>query len=116
MAAALMGERDAVKLLIDKGADVNAQDTMGWTALILAADKGNLEIVRLLIEKGADVNAQENTCLDRLSAFLVSIARTLKDGDPSHLVRGPGRTALEIAQENGHKEIVEYLKVHGAKK
>jgi ankyrin repeat protein len=111
--ATLMGNPEIVRFLIDKGADVNAQTSQGLTALMMAADQGNLEIVKFLIEKGADVNAKKNTYYG-LSAFLVSIARTLQDRDLSHLV-GPGRTALERAQERGHKEIVEYLKAHGAK-
>jgi ankyrin repeat protein len=52
---------EMVKALIDKGADVNAKDKDGQTALMLAAGGGYTEIVKALIEKGADVNAKNNT-------------------------------------------------------
>lgn len=71
MWAAKIGDFDIVKLLIEKGADVNIQDKNGQTALTLALSKGigiiqkrfienedYLEIARLLIEKGADINAK----------------------------------------------------------
>jgi len=45
-------------LLIDKGADVNAKDITGETALMVAAERGHTEIVKLLIGRGADVNAR----------------------------------------------------------
>ena len=51
---------EVIKLLIDKGADVNAKDNYGRTALMAAASKGSYEAVKLLIEKGADVNAKDN--------------------------------------------------------
>ena len=48
-----------VKLLIDNGADVTAQDETHSTPLHLAAFSGSVEAVRLLIECGADVTAQD---------------------------------------------------------
>ena len=59
MHAAWFGHIDVMRILIDKGADVNAKNKNGATALILAADKGNAEIVSFLIDKGADVNAKD---------------------------------------------------------
>ena len=47
-----------MKLVIEKGADVNLQIKSGCTALILAADRGYETVIKLLIEKGADVNHQ----------------------------------------------------------
>ena len=49
---------EAIKLLIEKGADLNAIDKYGYTALIWACRNNNIEIVKLLIEKGADINAK----------------------------------------------------------
>jgi len=47
-----------VELLLKKGANVNAKDKYGGTALMYAAVKGHKEVVELLIENGADVNAK----------------------------------------------------------
>jgi ankyrin repeat protein len=47
---------DAVKLLLDLGADANAQDTLdGRTALMGAAHKGRNDVIELLIQRGADL-------------------------------------------------------------
>ena len=48
-----------VRLLIDYGADVTAQDETHRTPLHLAAFSGSTETVQLLIEHGADVTAQD---------------------------------------------------------
>jgi len=45
---------DGLKEAIDAGADINAQDKDGWTALHLAARHGNSEAVRLLLDNGAN--------------------------------------------------------------
>ncbi|OHD87543.1 ankyrin repeat domain-containing protein [Sulfuricurvum sp. RIFCSPLOWO2_12_FULL_43_24] len=57
MYAVWVGNTEAVKYLIEKGADVNAQDAGGATALHLAAWKGHTPIAVYLIEKGASANA-----------------------------------------------------------
>lgn len=46
-----------VNMLLERGADPNTVSSVGNSALIYAAEKGNMEIMKLLIEKGADVNA-----------------------------------------------------------
>ena len=45
-----------VRLLIEKGADLNKTDPNGWTPVTNAIYKNNLNILQLLIERGADVN------------------------------------------------------------
>ncbi len=54
--AAVRGDLEATKLLLNAGADVDAQDALknGWTALALAAKNGHKDVVELLLEAGAD--------------------------------------------------------------
>jgi outer membrane protein assembly factor BamB len=58
-AAVRDGDPKKAKELIDKGANVNAKNEIGVTALWIAAGKRNLEVVELLIRAGADVNARD---------------------------------------------------------
>lgn len=59
--AAQDGQMTVVKDLIDKGADVNARDEAGRTALLwVAPARDNPEMAKFLITKGADVNAKDN--------------------------------------------------------
>ena len=66
-------DRKIIQLLVDSGADVNAKDDRGNTALVLAAkaqpaiDRAELE---LLIQAGADVNAKGRGRHDRPDARL----------------------------------------------
>jgi hypothetical protein len=55
------GDAAAVSALIAKGADVNASNNYGWTALSHAARAGNVELVKLLLAHGADVNARDQS-------------------------------------------------------
>ena len=56
-AASSMGHVDVVKLLLDRGAKVNAaHGNMGWTPLSSAAWHGNTDVVKLLVERGADID------------------------------------------------------------
>ena len=59
MMAARTGKPDAVKVLLDNGAKIDAKETWGdTTALMWAVSEGNHAVVRMLIDKGADVNAR----------------------------------------------------------
>ncbi len=57
--AARSGEVEAVKKLLDEGADVNARYRYESTALFFAADQGNVELAKLLIERGVDINVKD---------------------------------------------------------
>jgi len=50
----LLKKKEIVKILIDKGADVNAEDKHQMTALTLAIQEGHTEIVDLLKKAGAE--------------------------------------------------------------
>jgi uncharacterized protein len=61
---------DAVKLLLDLGADVNAQDTLDErTALMGAAHKGRNDIVELLVQHGADLALHDIGSRDTVHAL-----------------------------------------------
>ncbi|WEW59218.1 hypothetical protein PRK78_004687 [Emydomyces testavorans] len=45
-----------LRVILEKGADIDAKDPGGWTALAVAAFEGSQEAVQLLLEEGAKVN------------------------------------------------------------
>ncbi|HEY0878695.1 MAG TPA: ankyrin repeat domain-containing protein [Zeimonas sp.] len=55
MLAALQGNLEIVRLLVDKGAEVNRP---GWTPLHYAAVSGNVDLLRYLLERNAYIDAQ----------------------------------------------------------
>ncbi|KAJ6035948.1 hypothetical protein N7540_000227 [Penicillium herquei] len=85
-AVQLLLDHAIVKLLLEHGADVNAQGGWYGTPLQAAAFGGYLEIVKLLLEHGAEVNAQV----------------------------GQYGTALQAATSGGYPEVVKLLLEHGA--
>lgn len=64
--AAGEGKIDAVRYLLNEGADVNAREKFGGTPLTEAAFHGHLNVVNELLFHNADVNAisREGTALD----------------------------------------------------
>ena len=85
--AAIDGHAATVKLLLDKGANINARDKHDYTPLIFAASQGHAEVVKILLERGADVTAKNDL----------------------------GLTALGAAKLFGHTEVAELLTKAGAK-
>ncbi len=112
--AAGRGHTDAVKLLLDKGADVNAGDQWGQTALMIAAGTGRLEMVRLLLATGAEVNTQSkkgNTALMYAAGDGHSqvVQLLLENGANVHVKNGEGWTAEMFAADDGHTATVKLL-------
>ena len=58
MRAALDGNTESVRELINQGADINRRDDSGRTALMFAVVNRHYETMKLLLEHGADVNAR----------------------------------------------------------
>ena len=86
-AAAAAKQFDAARMLIKRGANVNASHQAGYTALHAVAATGQLEFADLLLVSGADVNAKTDT----------------------------GKTPLTLALEAGQGDMATLLRKHGAK-
>ena len=73
-------------MLLEKGADVNAQSEAYGNALNAACFLGHNQVVQMLLDKGADINAQ------------------CRNG-----------SALQMASKRGYQDIVKLLRQRGAK-
>ena len=116
--AAAYSDAATVKLLLERGADVNAANKAEATALMRAAR--SYEMVRLLVDAGASVNTRSvlgNTPLilaarptdgDRTVEFL------LKHGADAKATNNWGASALMAAAASGNEESVRLLLKHGA--
>jgi ankyrin repeat protein len=69
--AAIWGDVEAIRLLVQAGADINALESFGYTPLHQAAEQGKKEAYDLLISLGADVdikNKNGDTAADIIEA------------------------------------------------
>ncbi|KAL8765444.1 MAG: hypothetical protein Q9209_007471 [Squamulea sp. 1 TL-2023] len=119
-AASLGGHDKVVRLLLDKGADVNAYGGYFGTALQTASARGHYKIVQLLLDKGADVNAQGgiyNNALQAASALgHYKVVQLLLDkGANVNAQGGHYGNALQAALQGGYSSIVQLLLDNGAK-
>lgn len=61
MLAVRHGNKDAVSLLLEAGADCNSQDKEGSTALMAACEHGHIDIVRILLDNtNCDPDIKDN--------------------------------------------------------
>jgi ankyrin repeat protein len=110
-----------VKLLLDKGADINIADNGGNTALIDAADDNTPEytaIVKLLIARGADVHANKDAAIfgAARSAEPEVVRLLLSKGAPVNARSKDlySNTVLMEATKGGSVQTVEMLLAAGA--
>src|SRR5438132_3509241 len=107
MLAARTGNLNAVKLLIDRGANVNGADEFkGYTALMFAGTENHPEVARMLIEHGADVNAHSRR-------FEFGKLKEASGGALMKRAEG-GMTPLQYAAREGNVETGRVLIAAGA--
>ena len=118
-AAAASGHLDICRLLIDKGAQVEAKDGTGCAPLHFAAIQGHVEIVRLLCDRGADVEARHNGGGRPLHASAsyghISVVKELIEERNAEINARDdrGRMALRHARDRNKPDIAAYLVSHG---
>ncbi|WP_174481449.1 ankyrin repeat domain-containing protein [Spiroplasma endosymbiont of Danaus chrysippus] len=109
-----VGDLEALKVLLENGADVNYEDRDGNTSLMQTVEYGFLEVVKVLLENGADVNYENRYCY----TFLMWVAEIgdweivkilLASGADANYKNRNGNTSLILAAENGRIEIFNIL-------
>ncbi|KAK3395314.1 hypothetical protein B0H63DRAFT_492216 [Podospora didyma] len=74
--AALKGQTKIMDILLNKGADINALDSTGRSALHCAVEGERMDAVTLLVERGADVNILDGK---GLSALHFAVEKGMED-------------------------------------
>jgi len=119
MAAAANGHLAICRLLLDKGALLEAKSIFHMTPLNLAATRGHIEIVRLLCDRGADVEAQDLFGTRPLHSAAwpghISVVKELIEERNAEINErnNNGETVLGLARRSNKHDIAAYLISHG---
>jgi Ankyrin repeats (3 copies)/Ankyrin repeats (many copies) len=112
---------EALKTLLELGANINAQNADGENALILALkdSRNSEEVAQILIDAGADLtlaNNKHETALHHAAAYgFVQITKALLDkGADINELSDSGSSPLYCAIEEGNTDTVELLIKRGA--
>ncbi|RYO92005.1 hypothetical protein DL764_008208 [Monosporascus ibericus] len=117
--AAANGRLAVVRLLVEKGAQIEARNEKSYTPLIVAAEKGHEAVARLLIEKGAQVETKDkngNTPLI-FAAWngCEAVARLLiEKGVQIEAKSDGGSSPLIFAAQAGYEDVTRLLIEKGA--
>ncbi|GGO39512.1 ankyrin repeat domain-containing protein [Deinococcus humi] len=111
--AAFFGQAEVAALLLARGSDVNAvsQNAMRVGPLHSAVAGNHTELARTLVEAGADVNAAQQDGFTPLMGAAQNgnaqlVALLLGHGARPESLTGDGRSAADLAQEEGHGEVL----------
>lgn len=118
--AAETGDFAAVRLLLEKGAQLEIADQDGLTPLLWAADNGHVAIVLLLLDKGARIEATDQIYGRTPLSWAASkghqaVVKLLLDRDADvDAADNSRRTPLSWAASRGHEATVRLLMQYGA--
>jgi|GEM_PF-2068094 ankyrin repeat protein len=100
------GRTDIVKLLLEKGANVDATNEYGKTALMFAIALDRTDLIKILLENGANINARDSngdTVLMLASSYGCSsdiVKLLLERGADINAIHHGGQTALTITTQS----------------
>jgi ankyrin repeat protein len=119
--ACCAGDVEAVRRLLEAGADKEKATTNGCTPLYVACEDGHVEVVRLLVEAGADKEKAETNGYTPLLVACedghVEVVRLLvAAGADKEKAAADGFTPLLVACQRDHIEVVQLLVEAGADK
>ena len=107
MKAAELGNVDIARLLLERGADVNtSQSPPAW----------HRKAIKLLRKRRADGKALHSFALGRAAAagHADVVKLLLENGGNVNQADMWGETALQLAEKNGHTDVVNMLRAAGA--
>ncbi len=108
------GQVNALKELLDKGANANQKDKDSKSLLLIATEKKDLAMAKLLLQYGANVNQQDNILNSPFlyagaSGYTELVKLYLDHGADFKIFNRYNGTALIPACERGHVETVKLL-------
>ena len=100
-----------IKMLIDAGADINAQDEFGITTLAWSINYEQINTFKYLLEKGASMEIRDSSGFHPVVyAPNLKVLKILEGLNfPTDVVSTDGTTFLMDAVDTGSDDIVEYL-------
>ena len=115
MRAALLGQDRCVQVLLDAGADINAQDEVGRTALMEACIAFKRDTISILLERNANVNLFDNngcTALMRAAygGYPSLVEKLLSYGADKDMQDKQGNTALDYVREHCRAQLEPILR------
>ncbi len=108
-----------IKILVNKGIDINRKNNCGETSFMKICSANYPELVDLMLSKGADINDRDNNSETPLfyavKAGNIRIAEMLSAaGAEVNMANESGKYPLELAFNDQMVEIVQLLLQHGA--
>ncbi|KAF8139254.1 ankyrin repeat-containing domain protein [Mycena galopus ATCC 62051] len=114
--ASWIGNEAMVMLLIQHGADINADGGEYGTATTAAAAAGHVSVLKLLTDHGADTNAKGGSALEAAvwKRYEAIVEVLLEHGADVNAGGGKYGGALQLASRQGFAAMVQLLLKHGA--